>query len=353
MRPMSRISAHTVLMMNPTMRCIAWRPTVRMLSMLSMFSNYENDLARWPQQHRNTVLNVCPQGKTMVVERLGKLYGIKEGGWFLAIPILDNIRFVIDMRERALSIAPQPAITKDNVHVNVSGNLYCQFVDAEKAAYGSNNPLYAVRQHAQASMRAAIGEMELDEILHARARLNAFIKLTLQESAHSWGLDIKRYEITEVTPDKFITEAMDKQAAAERERRKKVLDAEGSKRSAELESEGNKVRMKNESEGTLIKVTNEAEAKKVLMILEAEGEAQAIQNKAMAHATAIKIIAEALTLPNGAEAAQLAVAREYISMYGQMGLQSNTMIFNDRPADLNALLAQAGAVLKSQSKESK
>ena len=234
----------------------------------STLVDFDDDLDSWPRSVQNTLFNVCPQGKKMVIERLGKLHEIKEGGWFLAIPIVDQIRFVVDMREKALNIPPQSAITKDNVHVHVSGNLYCQFVDAEKAAYGSKNPIYAVKQHAQSSMRAAIGELELDEILHARAKLNEMIKATVQESAKAWGLEIKRYEITTVSPDKFITEAMDKQAAAERHRRKKVLDAEGDKRAAELESEGVKIRMKNESEGTLIKMTNEAEAKKIKMLLE-------------------------------------------------------------------------------------
>jgi regulator of protease activity HflC (stomatin/prohibitin superfamily) len=177
--------------------------------------------------------------------------------------VIDNISFVVDMRERALLITPQSAITKDNVHVNVSGNIYCQFVDAKKAAYGNENPLYSVKQHAQSAMRAAIGELELDQILHARNTLNALILKSVNEAAMEWGLEIRRYEITEISPDKFITEAMDKQAAAERERRKKVLEAEGDKRSAELESEGVKIRMKNESEGTLIKVRNEASRRKV------------------------------------------------------------------------------------------
>lgn len=234
----------------------------------STLVDFDDDLDSWPRSVQNTFFNVCPQGKKMVIERLGKLHEIKEGGWFIAIPVVDQIRFVVDMREKALNIPPQSAITKDNVHVHVSGNLYCQFVDAEKAAYGSKNPIYAVKQHAQSSMRAAIGELELDEILHARAKLNEMIKATVQESAKAWGLEIKRYEITTVSPDKFITEAMDKQAAAERHRRKKVLDAEGDKRAAELESEGVKIRMKNESEGTLIKMTNEAEAKKIKMLLE-------------------------------------------------------------------------------------
>lgn len=230
--------------------------------------DFDDDLDTWPRQKPNTIVNVCPQGSMMVVERLGKFHAVKEGGWFVAIPFLDQIRFVVDMREKALNISPQSAITKDNVHVHVSGNLYCQFTDAEKAAYGSKNPIYAVKQHAQSSMRAAIGELELDDILHARAKLNQMIKASIQESAAAWGLDIKRYEITTVSPDKFITDAMDKQAAAERDRRKKVLDAEGDKRAAELQSEGTKIRMKNESEGTLIKITNEAEAARVKATVE-------------------------------------------------------------------------------------
>jgi len=71
-------------------------------------------------------------------------------------------------------------------------------------------------------MRAAIGELELDEVLHARAKLNTMICETVQDAALAWGLEIKRYELTDISPDKHITEAMDKQAAAERERRKQV-----------------------------------------------------------------------------------------------------------------------------------
>eukprot|EP01036_Dinobryon_divergens_P025860 gene25860-34449_t len=285
----------------------------------------------------------------MLIERLGKLHLIQEAGWFLAIPIIDSISYVVDMREKSLSITPQSGITKDNVQVRVSGNLYCQFVDAEKAAYGSKNPIYAVKQMAQSSMRAAIGELELDEILHARAKLNSIIKSSIQESASQWGVDIKRYEITDITPDRFISEAMDQQAAAERERRKKVLEAEGDKRSAELKSEGYKIRLKNESEGTLIQVTNEAEARKRQMVLEGEGEAAVIQMRAKAQADAIKTISESLNSDIAKEAATLALAKEYIAMYGLMGSQSNTMIFSERPGDLNALMAQVSAIVKSTS----
>lgn len=288
----------------------------------------------------------------MVIERLGSFHHIQTGGMFVAIPLVDNIRFVIDMRERALSVDPQSCITKDNVHVQVSGNLYCQFIDAKKAAYGAKNPLYAVRQHAQSSMRAAIGELELDQILHDRVHLNNSIRSTVQEAAANWGIEIKRYEITEVRPDDHIMEAMDKQAAGERERRKQVLQAEGNKRQLELESEGRKIQLANESEGELIKIKNEAEAHKQRIILEAEAEAFRIIKKAEAQSIALKEIASALEKDsvNGLQAAKLNIAREYIAMYSDIGQKSNTMIFSDRPADVQTLMAQANAVLNASKK---
>ena len=109
----------------------------------------DDDLDAWPKSAVNTLINVCPQGEHRIIERLGKFHRVHSGGWFFAIPIIDDIRFCVDMRERTISITAQSSITKDNVHVEVSGNLYCQFNSAEKAAYGSKNPIYAVKQHAQ------------------------------------------------------------------------------------------------------------------------------------------------------------------------------------------------------------
>ncbi len=80
----------------------------------------------------------------MVVERFGKLHSIHESGYFFAIPLVDTIAYVIDVRERAVDILPQSAITRDNVSVDVSGNLFVRVSDPERAAYGSRNPLHAV-----------------------------------------------------------------------------------------------------------------------------------------------------------------------------------------------------------------
>lgn len=301
---------------------------------------------QWPISKTNTIFNIVPQGYRYVVERFGKLHNIEGSGWFIAIPFVDTISYVIDIRERALDIPPQAAITRDNVSVEVSGNLYVRFSDPEKAAYGALNPLYSVSQHAQSAMRSAIGEMELDEMLHGRGRLNALIKGSLQEAAEPWGLEIRRYEITEITPDQQIRIAMDKQAAAERDRRQKVLRAEGNKRNAELESEGVRISLANESEGNLIRVQNEAEAAKTRILLEAQGQAEAIRLTAQAQADALYKIALELQKPGGQDAAKLALAREYVDMYGEMGKQSNTILFNERPADVTALLTQAMTAMK-------
>lgn len=94
----------------------------------------------------NTILNIVPQGKRYVVERFGKMHSIENSGYFFAIPLVDNIAYIIDVRERAIDVVPQAAITRDNVSVEVSGNLFVKFIDPEKAAYGARNPLYAVMQ---------------------------------------------------------------------------------------------------------------------------------------------------------------------------------------------------------------
>lgn len=304
---------------------------------------------RWPLTKANTVLNVCPQGNHMVIERLGKFSSIKDPGWFIAIPVLDKISYTVDTREKAIEIMPQPAITKDNVSLGVSGNLFVRFVDPYRAAYGSVNPLYAVTQSAQSAMRSSIGSLELDEILSARQHLNDKIRQDLQDAAEPWGLEISRYEIVEISPDPEIQRAMDKQAVAERDRREQVLAAEGMKRAEILESEGIKQRKQNESEGELIKIRNEAQAAKEQVILQAQGEAESVELRAAAQANALKRIAEALShhQGKGEVAAQLEVARQYIEMYGEMGKESNTMLFMDKAGDVNSLMAQAATVFST------
>jgi hypothetical protein len=103
-------------------------------------------MGNWPVTKSNTIFNIVPQGYKFIIERFGKLHSIEDSGWFLAIPFVDQIAYVIDVRERAIDIEPQAAITRDNVSVEVSGNLFIKFDDPEAAAYGALNPLYSVTQ---------------------------------------------------------------------------------------------------------------------------------------------------------------------------------------------------------------
>ena len=157
----------------------------------------------------------------------------------------------------------------------------------------------------------------------------------------------RRYEITEVRPDRHISDAMDKQAAAERNRREKVLEAEGEKTKATLESEGIKIRLQNESDGALIKVKNESEAEKFKLMVEAEGTSKAMILKAEAQAESIKLVASQLQAPGGEAAAKFALAVSYSEMMGEIGKESNTMFFEKEPGNVNALLAKAGAAFET------
>jgi len=138
-----------------------------------------------------------------------------------------------------------------------------------------------------------------------------------------------------------------KQAAAERDRREQVLRAEGDKRRAELTSEGMKISMTNESEGKLIQITNEAEAEKLHILRVAEGKAEAMKIQASAQAEAIEKIAEQLGKDGGHEAAALALAKEYVKMYGEMGSKSNTMFFQESAGNAQSLVVQALASMKA------
>lgn len=285
---------------------------------------------KWPVAKINTIANICPQGERMVVERFGRLHRIVGPGLFWTIPLVDWIVFRVDMRERTLLYPPQLAITKDNVSIQVSAVLFMKFVDVEAACYGVVNPLVAVMELAKSAMRACVGEMQLDDLFHSRAAVNVQVRAVIAEAAEDWGLVVTRHEILDVQPDARISEAMDRQAAAERARRERVLHAEGEKEVVRLESEGMRIRAENESEG-----------KRILTYNVAMGNAQAAQLKADAAASAISTIAEALKQENGREAAQLAVANDYIEMYAEMGAKSNTFMVSDNPADVRSLMAQA------------
>lgn len=148
-----------------------------------------------------------------------------------------------------IDVAKLNAYTSDNVSISVAAQLYVQIVDVESACYKVTQPLVAVMSKAQSALRAAIGHNDLDHLLKDRNTINTIVGDALSKSVEEWGINVLRFEITELSPDKRIQEAMDLQSTAERERRSAVIAAEGKKKAMELEAEGKKRAMEFEAEG--------------------------------------------------------------------------------------------------------
>jgi len=320
-------------------------------SLHNLSYRYFSTIPKVPNKRSNFVVNFCDQGSEIVVERFGRYQRTENAGLFLSIPGVERL-YKVDMREMVLPIDPQMAITRDNVRIELCGFLYLQFVDSYKACYGAVRPLVASINQAQAIMRSCVGKMELDDIFHNRGRLNSEIREGIAEAAGTWGLSILRYEVTDIVPDPKMAQAMDLQAAAERERRQQVRKAEADKEQTVLlseaqrtkdtnESEGERIRLINTAEGTAQKIKLEAEAQRELMISVANGEAKRIVLEAVAKSEQIQRMAEVLKTPEGMAALQYDLAKEYFDALAKLGEGQGTVIIPSNMADLTSVVAGA------------
>ncbi|SHI94472.1 SPFH domain, Band 7 family protein [Malonomonas rubra DSM 5091] len=161
-----------------------------------------------------------------VVFRLGRFSSVKGPGLKFIIPIIDQMKKV-SMRTVAMDVPPQDIITKDNVSVKVNAVLYFRVVHPDKALIEVENYLYATSQLAQTSLRSVLGQVELDELLSHRDKINQNLQEILDRQTDPWGVKISNVEIKHVDLPAEMQRAMARQAEAERERRAKVIHAEG------------------------------------------------------------------------------------------------------------------------------
>jgi regulator of protease activity HflC (stomatin/prohibitin superfamily) len=279
---------------------------------------------------------VVPQQNAYVVERLGRYSGTLGAGFHVLMPFLDVIRYRHSLKEAAFDIPAQVCITRDNVQVGVDGILYLKVLNAERASYGISDYLFAISQLAQTTLRSEIGKIDLDKTFEERTNINMAVVTELDKASEPWGVKVLRYEIKNITPPQDILAAMEKQMRAEREKRALILT-----------SEGQRDAMINNAEGAKQETIKNSEARRQQQINEAEGQASAILAVATATAEGIRRVANAMQEPGGAQAVQLRVAEQYITQFGELAKESNTLVIPANAADIASMVGVAMRVMNT------
>ncbi len=278
---------------------------------------------------------VVPQQQAFVVERLGKYSSVLHAGFHILVPFVDRIAYRHSLKEAALDIAEQLCITKDNVQVGVDGVLYFKVLDPTNASYGITDYIFAISQLAQTTLRSLMGKLELDRTFEERTTINAHVVAELDKATEPWGIKVLRYEIKNITPPRDVQMAMEKQMRAEREKRAVILASEGERDAAV-----------NQAQGQKEQVIKASEASKQQQINEAEGESAAILAVATATAEGIRKVAETIQGPGGEEAVRLRVAEQYITQFGNLAKQGNTIVVPANVADVASMITLATGLMK-------
>lgn len=272
-----------------------------------------------------SIVQVVPQNEAMVVERLGKYNRTLLAGLHFLVPMLERVAYRHSLKEFAVDVPQQQAITRDNVALGIDGVLYMKIMDPRAASYGVENLQFAITQLAQTSMRAEIGKLSLDDTFESRENINARVTQAIDEASEPWGTKVLRYEVKDITPPSSILEEMEKQMGAERERRVAVTTSEGY-RQAEI---------------------NQAEGDRQAQVLRAQGTAESLTIEATARAEAIRRISDAINSEGGSAAVAQQLAEQYIKAFDKLAREGTVTLLPADGGDVAGIVAKAFATFDS------
>jgi len=244
----------------------------------------------------------------------GEYRSLLEPGIHLIPPFVSRT-YPFDMRTRVIDVAPQEAITRDNSPVTADAVVYYRIFDATKAFLEVDDYETAISNLAQTTLRAVIGDLELDDTLSRRDEINSRIRRELDEPTDEWGISVEAVEVREVSPSMGVKDAMEEQSSAERRRRAMILEAQGERRSAVETAEGDK-------QADIIR----AQGDKQSQILEAQGDAistvlRAKSAESMGERAIIERGMESLERIGQGDSSTFIIPQELTSLVGRYGGQ--------------------------------
>lgn len=205
-------------------------------------------------------VRIVPQGEEWVVERLGKFTGVITPGFHLINPILSKVSYKVTTKDIILEIPQQEVITSDNAVILANAVAFIKVTNIERSVYGIENFREAMRNMVQTNLRSIIGGMELNHALTSRDRIKTELKNAVADEALDWGITVKSVEIQDIKPSMNMQDAMERQAAAERERVAVVTEAEGAKQALILNAEARLEAARKDAEAQMVAAKASSEA---------------------------------------------------------------------------------------------
>lgn len=197
-------------------------------------------------------VRLVPQGSKWVVQRLGKYDRTMGPGLNLTIPYIETVAFKVTTKDIVLDIPSQEVITRDNAVITANAVAYINILEPEKAVYGIEDYTVAIQTLVQTTLRSLIGELDLDDALSSRELIKAKLKTQISDDIADWGITLKTVEIQDINPSITMQQAMEEQAAAERQRRAAVTRADGEKQAAILQAEGRLEASRRDAEAKVV-----------------------------------------------------------------------------------------------------